>query len=292
VPGQLPRPFPDHLPVLLNAVPVGSRVARERQPARYLAASLHLTLSSDEVRHTTLDVACRLEDGTLVPGLDLGAAYPAAAAPLTPAEHAAAARAVRAAFRRAAPRAFAGALETLERRARRDLSRVAAYYASLDAEMRRAVGRARTDQERRRRIAKRALLPDELAARRAQVRERLAARIGAELIAGTLVETEVDRLEVGVRRRAREGTVVLRRRAGDGTLEGVACGGCGTATLRFHLCDEHLHPLCEGCGRAGRLDPTRCGACRPHGAVPLVLAVEDPTAALRLGDGQSAGGPR
>jgi hypothetical protein len=287
VPGQLPRPLPDHLPVLLNAVAAGSRIVRERRPARYLAASLHLTLIADEVRHATLDVACRLEDGALVPSLDLGSAYSAATAPLAPAERTAAARALRRAVHRAAPRAFAGALETLERRARRDLARVAAYYTSLDVEMARAVSRVRSDQERARRIAKRALLPEEVVVRCNQVRERLAARVGAELIAATLVETEVDGLEVGVRRRAREGTVVLRRRAGDGTLEGVACGECSTETVRFYLCDERLHPLCEQCGGAGRLDLTRCRACRPKGTTPLVLAVEDPTAAFRLANGQS-----
>lgn len=292
VPGQLPRPLPDQLPVLLNAVAAGSRVARERRPARYLAASLHLTLVADEVRHATLDVACRLEDGAVVPSLDLGSAYLAAAARLAPAERTAAAGALRRAVHRAAPRAFAGALETLQRRARRDLARVAAYYTSLDVEMARAVGRARSDPERARRVAKRALLPEEVAVRRTQVRERLAARVGAELLAATLVETEVDCLEVGVRRRAREGTVVLRRRAGDGTLEGVACGECGTETVRFYLCDERLHPLCEGCGQGGRLDPARCGACRPKRSAPLVLAVEDPTATLRLGEGQGVGAAR
>jgi hypothetical protein len=150
--------------------------------------------------------------------------------------------------------------------------------------MARAVDRARSPEERTRRDAKRRLLPQELEARRAQVRDRLAARLGAELVAATVVETEVDACEVPVRRRTRATTLVLRRRAGDGVLEGPACASCARSALQLHVCDDGLHPLCERCGRAGRLDAARCPACRPRGArTALALPVEDPTAGLRLG---------
>ena len=269
---------------LLNAVRAGPARPRPRAPVRYLAAHLRLTLQGDEVRHATLPVAVRLDDGAEVASLDLAAAYPVAVAPLGEAERAAAARTLQAAFRRAAPEVLGMALEAIAQRARRDLLRMADYYASLDGEMARAVDRARSPEERTRREAKRRLLPQELEARRAQLRDRLAARLGAELVAATVVETEVDACEIPVRRRARATTLVLRRRAGDGVLEGPACASCAKSALHLHVCDDGLHPLCERCGRAGRLDAARCPACRPHGGrAGLALPVEDPTVTLRLG---------
>ena len=257
---------------------------RPRAPARYLAAHLRLTLQGDEVRHATLPVAVRLDDGAEVASLDLAAAYPVAVAPLGEAERAAAARTLQAAFRRAAPEVLGMALEAIARRARRDLLRMADYYASLDGEMARAVDRTRSPEERTRREAKRRLLPQELEARRAQLRDRLAARLGAELVAATVVETEVDACDIPVRRRTRATTLVLRRRAGDGVLEGPACASCARSALHLHVCDDGLHPLCARCGRTGRLDAARCPACRPCGArAALALPVEDPTAGLRLG---------
>jgi len=284
LPGELPRALPDDRPALLNAVRAGSARPQPRAPARYLAAHLRLTLQGDEVRHATLPVTVRLEDGAEVAPLDLAAAYPVAVAPLSAAERAAAARSLRTAFRRAGPEALGAALEAIARRARRDLLRMADYYASLDAEMARAVERARSPEERTRRDAKRRLLPQDLEARRTQLCDRLAARLGAELVAATVVETEVDACEIPVRRRARATTLVLRRRAGDGVLEGPACASCAKSALHLHVCDDGLHPLCERCGRAGRLDAARCPACRPHGGrAGLALPVEDPTVTLRLG---------
>ena len=281
--GELPRPLPDHVPVLLNAVRAGPTAPRVRVPARYLVAHLHLTLHGDELRSTVLDLTVRLRDGAHVAALDLRRSYVIAAAPLTAAERQAAGETLRRAVRQTAPVALAGALAAIGRRAQRDLGRIAEYYTSLDAEMARAVGRVRSDDERQRRLAKRALLPDELAARRAQLRERLSARVHAELIAAVVVETEADRYTLPVRRRTRSDSVVVERRAADGTLEGPKCTGCGMSTLHLYLCDERLHALCADCGRSGRLDPPRCPGCRPRSVAPLAVSVEDVTAAVQLG---------
>ncbi len=283
LPGELPRRLPDHVPVLLNAVLGGAVGPRTRAPARYLATHLRVRLQGDEVRHALLDLTIRLEDGARVPPLDVSRAYPVAAAPLTTEEQAHAARALRVAVRRAAPTALAGALTAIARRARRDLLRLGDYYASLDAEMAQAIGRARSDDERTRRAAKRAMLPDELQARRSQLGERLSARLAAELVAATIIETEVDRYAIPVRRRSVAGIVTLQQRAADGMIEGPPCAGCGLATIRFHLCDARLHALCDACGHAGRLDPARCPGCKPSPPAPLTVMVEDTTAGLALG---------
>ena len=283
LPGELPRRLPDHLPVLLNAVRGGAVGLRTRTPARYLVAHLRARLQGDEVRHVMLDLTIRLEDGARVPPLEINRAYPIVAPPLTDEEHAHAARALRVAVRRAAPTAHAGALAAIARRARRDLMRIGDYYSSLDAEMAQAVGRARSAEERARRAAKRAMLPEELDARRHQLCERLSARLDAELVAATIIETEVDRYAIPVRRRTVGGTVTLLQRAGDGVIEGPPCAGCDVAVIRLHLCDERLHPLCDACGHAGRLDRARCPGCKPPRPAPLAVAVEDATATLALG---------
>jgi hypothetical protein len=283
VPGQLPRALPDHVPVLLNAVRAGPAAPAPRVPARYLIAHLRVALQGDEVRSALLDLTLRLADGAVVRPIDLAQAYPIAPGPLSVAELEHASGALRRAVRRGIPIALAGALEAIGRRARRDLTRLADYYVSLDGEMARAVERTRSDDERRRRLAKWRLLADELAARRAQVRERLSARVGAELIGAVVVETEVDRHAFPVRRRASEGTVTVQRRAADGSLEGPRCDGCGIGTLQVYLCDERLHVLCEACGQAGRLDRSRCAACTARPAAPLGVTVRDVTASLRLG---------
>jgi hypothetical protein len=175
---------------------------------------------------------------------------------------------------------LAGALETLRRRARRDLERMADYYASLDAEMAKAAERARTEEERSRRHAKRAALPGDLAARREQLRSRMRPPLAARIVAATLVETEVERFTIPVRRRSAEGRIAVLCRAADRVFEGPSCAVCGIATLRFYLCDDRLHPLCEACGQSGRLDPTRCAACRRIPPAPSAVSVEDPTARL------------
>ena len=120
----------------------------------------------------------RLEDGARAASLDLGGAYPVDAAPLDEREQRAASSALRSWLRREGPRLLAGALETLRRRARRDLERMAEYYASLDAEMANATERARADGERLRRRAK----WEALAADKVLIRSHLATDTRSERI--------------------------------------------------------------------------------------------------------------
>jgi hypothetical protein len=80
-----------------------------------------------------------------------------------------------------------------------------------------------------------------------------------------------------------DGEVEVLCRAADGSFEGPACAACGVATLRFYLCDERMHVLCEACGRSGRLDPPRCAGCTARRVPPPMLEVEDPTRRLKLG---------
>ncbi len=282
LPAELPRSLPESLPVLLNAVRAGT-VARARTPARVLAAELRLTLQGDEQLSIRVSVTLRLDDGTRVAPFNLGSAYPVHTAPLDDREQRSVADGLRVWLRHEGPRVVAGSLDTLRRRAYRDLERMAEYYASLDADMGRAVERARADDERARRMVKRHALVEDLAARRGQLRERMRAHLSAGIVAATLLETEVERFTIPVRRRSLGGQIEIRCRAADGLFEGPACTACGIATLRFYVCDERLHVLCAACGHVGRLDATRCASCTRRAPESPAISVEDPTARLSMG---------
>lgn len=277
---ELPRRLPDHLPVLLNAVRSGE-VRQARQPSRYLVSTLRLAIHSDEVRSALDTVTVRLVDGAFVADLPLARAEPRPLTGLDDAERRGLGQALQVWLTRQGPRRLGGALDAIERRVRRDLERMAEFYASLDEEMAAAARRARNADERARRTAKRAALPDDLAARRTQVSERMRPRLSAALVAATLAETDAERFDIPVRRRTRDGVVTVVCRGADSTFEGPRCAVCGTATLRVYLCDERLHVLCDACGHHGRLDAARCPACQRATPAPPLLSIDDPTDALR-----------
>jgi hypothetical protein len=281
-PPALPIPLPERWPVLHNAVRAGHPQHR-RAADRYLSLELRVVLHSEELRTALVPVTLRLEDGARTVPFPTSGAYPVTRAPLDQRERELVARAVGSWLQREAPALHAVALESLRRRARRDLERMADYYASLDAEMAKAARRARSADERARRQAKWASLAADLATRREQLRVRMQPRLTAQLLAATLIESDVERFEFVVRRRTREGVVTVQSRMADGAIEGPACAACGVATLSLYLCDERLHVLCESCGHAGKLDRSRCRACRGEVPEPRFVSVEDPTARLRLG---------
>jgi len=286
-PPGFPMPLSERWPVLHNAVRVGHPQHR-RAADRYLSLELRVVLHSEELRTALVPLTLRLEDGARTPPFRVSGEYPVTRPPLDQREREAIGAALQSWLRREAPTVHAGALETLRRRARRDLERMAEYYASLDAEMAKAAQRARSEEERARRRAKWAALPADLTGRREQLRVRMQPRLSAQLIAATLIESDVERHEFIVRRRNREGMVAVQSRMADGVIEGPACAACGAATLSLYLCDEQLHVLCEACGLAGKLDRSRCRACQGEDPAPVSVQVEDPTAQLQLGPDRSA----
>jgi hypothetical protein len=282
LPAGLPTPLPENLPVLLNAVRSrGSE--RVRTGGRFLNVELRLTLHGEELRSALISLTIRLADGARTEPFRVSGAHTVLTAPLDTRERANARTALVSWLQQQGPAVHAAALGTLERRARRDIERLAEYYASLDAEMRKAAQRARSDKERVRREAKAAALPADLASRRDQLALRIRPRLSARLVAATLVESDVEHFQFTVRRRSREGTVIMDCRMADGVFEGPPCAACGAAALRFYLCDDRLHVLCESCGQPGRLDPARCRACSGVRPAPTTISLEDPTAGLRFG---------
>lgn len=284
LPAGLPLPVPDRLPVLLNAVRAEERAVERRHGSRrFLAAELRVTLEGEELRSTLQSLTIRLDDGARVEPFRVGGAFPVTATPLTDDERANAAAAIRSWLWRDGPALHASAIETLRRRASRDLEHLAEYYRGLDGEMAKAVDRARSEDERSRRRTKWAALPADLDNRRDQLRTRIRPRLAARLIAARLIDCDAIDFDFAVRRRNRKGLVTVHCRTADGVFEGPACASCGTATVSFYLCDDRLHVLCEKCGQPGRLNAARCRAC--HGEKPERprLVLDDPTARLRIG---------
>ena len=275
-------------PVLLNAVAAGDP-QRRHTVSRYLDALIALTLQGEELRRTLVPVCIRLDDGARADPLPIDGAKPVAAVPLDDHERGCAIAALQLWLWNEAPAAHAAAIETLRRRARRDLERMAEYFASLDAEMAKAATRARSAPERARRAAKWAALAADLASKRAQLAARMRPRLSARIVAATVAVTRVEQFDIDVRRRSLTGTVSVRFRVCDGLFEGPACASCTRTTRRFFLCDERLHVLCEHCGSQGRLNPDRCRACRRPDPQWPSLVIPDPTANLRLGPLPAAG---
>lgn len=283
LPSGLPVPLPEGLPVLLNAVRAGT-VDQRRTMARFLVAQTRVTLHGEDLRSALVSLTIRLDDGARTEPFRVSGAHTVVTAPLNDRERGHARAGLRSWLWREGPTVQKGALETLRRRARRDLERMAEYYASLDAEMAKAAKRARSDDERSRRRTKWAALPADLETRREQLRVRIRPRIAARVVGATLVECDVEHFELAVRRRRREGSVTVRCRTADGVFEGPACAACGVATLHLYLCDERLHVLCEACGQPGKLDAARCLACRGARPDRPTVSIADPTARLRIGE--------
>jgi hypothetical protein len=281
-PPGLALSIPERLPVLLNCVSAGSR-GRRRSWQRYLTVELRTTLHGEEVRTAQLSVTIRLSDGARTEPFRVSCANEVSGKPLGDEERRIVTATLRSWLHREVPSLHYMALEALQQRGHRDLERMADYYASLDSEMARAAERTRSEAERKRRLAKWSALAADLESRREQLRVRMRPRLGARILGATLVECDVDEYDMPVRRRKREGTIVLTCRTTDGVIEGPACASCGVATLRLWLCDERLHVLCESCGQSGVLDAARCRACGDVQPERPVVRLEDPTAQLALG---------
>jgi hypothetical protein len=151
----------------------------------------------------------------------------------------------------AAPR-----IADVERRHGRDHERIAAYFAALIAEAQ--APRRKTEKEAVE--AKVAHLVAERDKKLRDLRERFAVKVRASLAAVAWAEVPAARVTVKLRRRKETREITLCVPAGAGTVDGLACEGCGAATGKPAACDERLHLLCEECAPSaqGRFS---CPAC-------------------------------
>ena len=205
LPAELPRRLPAHLPVLLNGVIAGDAVATGGVE-RYVVTEVRLVVQSDEMRSRIATLCFRASDGARVSTPRLAGAHEGALEPLAGEERRRLESSLRSWMQREGIRQMAGAFESVRRRLSRDLESMADFYRGLDSDMAAAARRARSDEERQRRNAKRGALGVDMAARRGQLRERTRLRLSGTVVAATLVESQVQRFTLPVRRRQQSGS--------------------------------------------------------------------------------------
>jgi len=152
--------------------------------------------------------------------------------------------------------AIGPASAAVARRHERDHRRVDEYFAALAADARapkRRIEASALDAKLRH-------LEVERDAKLKDLAQRYTLRVTVDPVALVALTIPVAHARVHVRRRKREGEIVLRLPATAGSLDRLACAGCAGSTSRPVVCDDALHVLCEACAPSAQGRP-RCPAC-------------------------------
>jgi hypothetical protein len=156
----------------------------------------------------------------------------------------------------AARAAIVPACAAVARRHERDYRRIDEYFAAL----------ARDAKAPKRRIETAALaqkmahLSRDRDAKLRDLAERYSMRVSLEPVAFVALTIPSVRVQLRVRRRKREGGIVLRLPATAASLDRLTCAACGGTTAHPAVCDDALHILCENCVPNAQGRPN-CGAC-------------------------------
>jgi hypothetical protein len=139
--------------------------------------------------------------------------------------------------------ALGGAIASVARRHARDHRRISEYFEALIRDTCAPKRRVEADA-----IAKK--VEHLVAERDAKLRDlgqRYALRVAIEPLAAIVVTVPSAWVRLRVRRRKKEGELLVRLPAGVAALDRLTCAACGESTARPALCDDALHVLCESC---------------------------------------------
>ncbi len=156
----------------------------------------------------------------------------------------------------AARAAIGPACAAVARRHERDHRRIEEYFAAL----------TRDAKAPRRRIEPAAMaekiahLARERDSKLHDLTERYRMRVSLEPVAFVALSIAAVRVELRVRRRKREGTLVLHLPATATSFDRLTCAACGATTAQPAVCDDALHVLCQECVPQAQGRPN-CGAC-------------------------------
>jgi hypothetical protein len=241
-------------------------LARVDQWARvlthYMVTTCLYRAQSDEQKEGLFELAFHLETGAQVPELASGLE----AAPRSygqggsvPKDLAGQLQKVSGGLRKAADGAAlqetAGFRESMNRKFRRDVANLEAYYRSLEQEMLQSLVRSGlSDQLIQDRRAKIALIPEELARKKDDLFKKYSVRIAvvpcAVLIAATPAVKVLLRVAVGRKQKA----ISAFYNPVTKTMDPLVCEGCQGSALRMGFCDQ-VHLLCPECAGC-------CPVCR------------------------------
>jgi hypothetical protein len=158
---------------------------------------------------------------------------------------------------RAAHLATVSARGSVARRHERDHRRIDEYFTTL----------ARDAKSPKRRVEaaviaqKLGQLARERDAKLHDLSARYALRVSFEPVALVSLTLPAVRVSLHVRRRKREGELIVHLPATASKLDRLTCAACGGPTARPALCDDALHLLCEDCVPQAQGRP-ECGGCR------------------------------
>ena len=144
--------------------------------------------------------------------------------------------------------------ESMNRRFRRDVANLEAYYADLKQEMRAKLKRpGQSDQLIRDRTEKIDLIPTELAKKKDDLFKKYSIKVDLEPVGALLARTPAVKLfgEAIVGRLKTPLTLLYNPI--NKSIDPMVCAGCGLGMRQIHFCDR-LHALCPGCA-------PRCPVC-------------------------------
>jgi hypothetical protein len=145
--------------------------------------------------------------------------------------------------------------ESMNRKFRRDVLNLEEYYQSLEHEMRQSLDRSGlSDQLVQDRLAKIALIPEELSRKKDDLFKKYSIRISVFPCAVLLVSTPAIKVFVTVAIGKKQKTLSAFYNPITKTLDPLVCEGCRGSTTRVEFC-EQSHLLCPECSG-------RCPRCR------------------------------
>lgn len=236
-------------------------LARVDQWAKVLTHYMVLTsryrAQSDEQKEGLLELAFHLETGAQVPDLASGletASRSYGQSASVPKELSDSLRKVFGSLKRAADdtvrRETAGFQESMNRKFRRDVTNLEAYYRSLEQEMQQGLSRSGlSDQLIQDRRAKIKLIPEELARKKEDLFKKYSIRIGIVPCAVLMVATPAVKVLLRVAVGRKQKAISAFYNPVTKTMDPLVCEGCRGSSLRMSFCDQ-MHLLCADC--AGR----------------------------------------
>jgi hypothetical protein len=139
--------------------------------------------------------------------------------------------------------------DSMNRRFRRDVANLEAYYAELKQEMTDKLMRSGLSEglyrERQEKIS---MIPDELAKKKDDLFKKYSIKVKLELSGAMVIRTPAVKLFCQATIGRRKKAFSLFYNAIDKSLDPLVCQGCGQGITLIHFCDG-LHLLCASCVR-------------------------------------------